>query len=565
MALCIPWGMSCGGGGGSADGSIPADTGGKTDTGVPDTGGGDHAIIDGGTGSDTGGGDPAIIDGGTGPDDGGHGQLDGGVCVMPPQTSRLRIINGCTQPMWIHFSGTDNSTTFYWSTANATACTLNGNSVPVNSPGAGYPVRLTQTTTYTLECTGPGGPVTQTATVIVNPSLSIVTIGSFQAAPVSADPVTQYSLSIATAYASSCTVDNGVGNVTVNGQQLIPVPSVDTTYTLTCQGLGGPVTAHALVAVENPKTDVKFTSFNAAGLAVTYGGNLINPTNHQKLNSTCDYVDYSVPEAGLAGMRFWPGLGCDGTGNNCAIGQSGGPAIDGFTAPAGGYAPAVDSKFEGTFGCLPSVPSEQCQVNPSNPSLLLPTTDSWDTSNVDGFTVPYRVKVLDTCAGGPPGGVIDCSALSFNYCPTNENASTPTTPPLPVDLPWDPAPPFPQYQSLNLLLPQLANPGLTAGCYSPCSKLTISNQGNNPGGAGTVGPADNRAAYYCCVGPTTGACYPRTQTGCPCGFGPVLSTNYVAAIHQYCPNVYAYAYDDNNGLFGCPAGTHYEVIFNCPQ
>jgi hypothetical protein len=392
-----------------------------------------------------------------------------------------------------------------------------------------------------------------------------LTIYSFQATPISANPVTQYTLTMSTANATSCTVDNGVGNVPINGPQVISAPLNDTTYTLTCQGTGGPATAQALVVVENPGTDVKFTWFNVSNLSITYGGNLINPTNHKQLGSRCDYVDYNVPEAGLAGMRFWPGLGCDGTGNNCAIGQSGGPAVDGFTCPAGGCAPAVDSKFEGTFGCLGSVPPDQCQPNPSNPSLLLPTVDSWDTSNVDGFTVPYRVQVLDSCAGGPPGGEIDCSQLSFSHCPTDENASTPTTPPLPVDFPASPNPPFPQYGNLNLILYQLADSSKMAGCYSPCSMLTISDQGNNPGDAGTVAPADNQAAYYCCQGPTTGACPNRTALECPCAFGPVVNTKFVSAIHQYCPNVYAYAYDDGQGLWSCTAGTRYEVTFNCPQ
>jgi hypothetical protein len=399
----------------------------------------------------------------------------------------------------------------------------------------------------------------------VNPLQTNLTIYSFQAIPVSADPITQYTLVMATGYATTCTVDNGVGSVPINGPKVISAPSKDTIYTLTCQGTGGPATAQALVVVEKPGTNVKFTSFSVSSLSVTYGGNLINPTNHKKLGSTCDYVDYNVPEAGLAGMRFWPGLGCDGTGNNCAIGQSGGPVVDGFTCPAGGCAPPVDSKFEGTFGCLTSVPSSQCQANPSNPLLRLPVVDSWDTSNVDGFTVPYRVKVLDSCAGGPPGGKIDCSQLSFNHCPTDENASTPTTPPLPVNFPSPPNPPFSQYGNLNLVLNQLADNSKKAGCYSPCSKLTISDQGNNPGGAGTVAPADNQAAYYCCKGPITGACPSRNAQECPCAFGPVVNTRFVGAIHQYCPNVYAYAYDDGQGLWSCQAGTRYEVTFNCPQ
>jgi len=552
MFLCIPLGTNYG-----CSARNPAIIDGGKDAGL-DSG------LDGGTdGGETDGGIDSGFDGGG--DGGADGGTDGGGCNLPPQASRLRIVNGCTEPIWIFFTGTNNSTIFYWTTANATSCTLNGGGVPINSDG-GYAVRLTETTSYTLSCSGTGGPISQTATVVVNPMPLNLTINSFQATPISADPVIEYTLSIATANATSCDVDNSIGSVPTNGSQVIAAPLTDTTYTLTCQGTGGPATAQALVVVQTDGgTDVKFTSFSVSNLAITYGGNLINATNHKELASTCDYVDYNIPDGGLAGMRFWPGLRCDGTGNNCAVGQSGGPAVDGFTCPSQGCAPSIDSKFEGTFGCLDTVPTNQCQVNPSEPSERLPTTDSWDTSNVDGFTFPYKVKVLDACAGGPPNGIIDCSQLSFSNCPTDENASTPTTPPLPVPFSGPPDPPFPQYGSLNLILNQLADSSQKAGCYSPCSKLTISNQGNNPGDAGTVVPADNRAAYYCCEGPVTGACNSRTATECPCAFGPVVNSKYVEAIHQYCPNVYAFGYDDGEGLWSCPAGTRYEVTFNCPQ
>lgn len=33
--------------------------------------------------------------------------------------------------------------------------------------------------------------------------------------------------------------------------------------------------------------------------------------------------NFPIPDRGIAGTRFWPGYGCDDTGNNCTIGQSG--------------------------------------------------------------------------------------------------------------------------------------------------------------------------------------------------------------------------------------------------
>ena len=56
-----------------------------------------------------------------------------------------------------------------------------------------------------------------------------------------------------------------------------------------------------------------------------------------------------VPKQGLASARFWAKWGCDESGDNCAIGQSGGP---GQSCGAHGCAPPIDSRFEATFGCV---------------------------------------------------------------------------------------------------------------------------------------------------------------------------------------------------------------------
>lgn len=278
------------------------------------------------------------------------------------------------------------------------------------------------------------------------------------------------------------------------------------------------------------------------------GGGALNAPNQVKLAKKGDHYDYPIPDIGLAATRFWPGMGCDDTGNNCQIGQSGGPPDAGFTCPAGiGCAPAVDSKFEGTFGCLPSVAPSTCQVNPSNPGVTLGTTDNWDTSMVDGFTLPYRVDVKGGCSGGPDGGAIDCSALTFNLCPTSENLSTSGQ--------------YPGLSSedLRVFLPG-SDGGTLAGCMSPCAKLTDvqwQSLPNPPFSGTTYQPADPQAQMYCC--PT-----PPVSSGA-CRAGPGASSQYVNTIHQNCPQTYAYAYDDGNGLYTCEAGAQYEVTFFCPN
>jgi hypothetical protein len=268
------------------------------------------------------------------------------------------------------------------------------------------------------------------------------------------------------------------------------------------------------------------------------GGGELDGPNQRLLSTQGDYVDFDIPPTGLAATRFWPGFGCDDTGNDCAVGQSGGPGNLGFTCPPEGCAPAIDSKFEGTFGCLPSIDPGACQDNPSAPGMKLPQTDGWDTSMVDGFTVPYEVELLDDCPGGPDNGHIDCSMLTPASCPTSDDLSTNGQ--------------FPALADVDLVARDPSTQAV-AGCYSPCGKLTYSNWGNAP----TYGPAAPEAEYYCCPTPPIDVEACRT--------GPVVDTDYVALIHDQCKQVYSYAYDDGIGNWSCPAGTRYRVTFYCPS
>jgi hypothetical protein len=178
-----------------------------------------------------------------------------------------------------------------------------------------------------------------------------------------------------------------------------------------------------------------------------------------------------------------------------------------------------------------------CQINPSSPTMaVLPPTDSWDTSLVDGFTVPFRVEVIGACPGGPMMNTIDCSTLATSMCPTSEDLSTGGM--------------FPALMSESMLV---VNPddGTTGGCYSDCGRLTYSQWQT-----ATFMPSDPEAQMYCCPTP------PISPDMCRAG--PVAATGYTDLIHTLCPQTYAYSYDDGSGLFNCPAGVRYEVTFYAP-
>jgi hypothetical protein len=227
---------------------------------------------------------------------------------------------------------------------------------------------------------------------------------------------------------------------------------------------------------------------------------------------------YDIPD-GLASTRFWPKMFCNGDGQACKIGDSGGP---GQECGEAGCAPPVDSKFEATFGDS----SGDCHTDAGK-------CDWWDTSGVDGFTLPYKVDLSDDCkVDGYAGTDIDCSALSLSDCPSEDMAGVGAT-------------------DLTLKFPGSDD---VVGCYSPCAKLTTSNW-ENP--TGKWSPADDTANPYCCPTPPV--------SSEQCRAGPADSSAYTQLIHRSCPHVYAYAYDDAVGLQVCPPSTVYTWTLFCPS
>ena len=105
----------------------------------------------------------------------------------------------------------------------------------------------TTTTTYTATATGPGGTVTAMATVTVTQPVPTVTLS---AAPASILAGQKSTLSWSSQNATSLSIDNGVGKVTVPAGTMDVTPSATTTYTITATGAGGSANATATVTVQ---------------------------------------------------------------------------------------------------------------------------------------------------------------------------------------------------------------------------------------------------------------------------------------------------------------------------
>lgn len=233
-----------------------------------------------------------------------------------------------------------------------------------------------------------------------------------------------------------------------------------------------------------------------------------------------DTATYPIPDAGLPSTRYWPKTGCDDTGNNCKLGQSSPPC------PAAGCAPPVDSKLEATWGC--TLPKEQCTKTPQGHHIQ---NTWWNSSAVDGFTLPYAIVVSpesDACSN------VTCAALDQTQCPSSEDLSQGLTQKFPADA--------------NVDL-HVAGGG---GCFSPCMALTYPAFG----GKGIQPPSADAAALYCCPTPPV--------SSAQCNAGPVVNTKYVDAIHKMClDTAYGFAYDDAKGLRQCDPKVEVTMTF-CP-
>lgn len=245
-----------------------------------------------------------------------------------------------------------------------------------------------------------------------------------------------------------------------------------------------------------------------------------------KLDKGGSFV-YNVPDGGIAATRFWPKTGCDGNGTNCTIGDSVAPC------PAGGCQPPIESKFEATFAAKGS-----------------PDQTWYNLSQVDGYTLPFKVVPVGTGAGSGNCVVSDCSGLTLDKCPGAEDLGNGV---------------IGGYANQDLRVRD--NAGRVIGCMAPCKKW------NYPAPWGLGRPENgDPGLHLCCptpIDPASGQCTPQngcmTSQSCSNTADPlsVEHTDYVRVMREMCPTAYSYAYDDAAGLHACPNTTGFEVTF-CP-
>ncbi len=141
--------------------------------------------------------------------------------------------------------------TVTWSTTNATSVVVSGPGVANGAASGSATVTglSAGTHTFTLTAQGPGGPITQTATLTVSAAATVS--GSIVANPTTTTAPGATTLTWSTASATSAFVSGpGFASAALSGTQIVSGLAAGThTFTLTAQGNGGPVTRTATVTV----------------------------------------------------------------------------------------------------------------------------------------------------------------------------------------------------------------------------------------------------------------------------------------------------------------------------
>lgn len=188
----------------------------------------------------------------TGP--GGSATCSGTVTVAPkPQdpAPQKPVCTSSASPRNLPAGG--GNVNFSWNTQNATSASVSGIG-PVALNGSASR-NITQTTTYTLTATGPGGSVQCSETITVaaeTPKPTCESSATPNHVPYGGGNVR---FTWSTTNATKVTINNGIGEVQKSGNVTRFIDK-DVTYTLTATGPGGTVQCQERVGVGEPKPPI---------------------------------------------------------------------------------------------------------------------------------------------------------------------------------------------------------------------------------------------------------------------------------------------------------------------
>ena len=196
-------------------------------------------------------------------------------CVTTPPTDEP-VVTLTASPTTI---SAGESTTLTWTSEDATSCTAFLGWTGTKALNGSQSVSPTVTTTYQLDCTGPGGVGSDDAVVTV----TVVQEPEDPSVDITANPMTinSGSTSVLTwdsTNATTCTASNGwTGTKTADGTESVS-PTVTTTYAISCTGAGGTATDSVSITVDAVTPNQPTVDLTASRTSVTPGADSATTT-----------------------------------------------------------------------------------------------------------------------------------------------------------------------------------------------------------------------------------------------------------------------------------------------
>ena len=165
---------------------------------------------------------------------------------VPPQVSNIiPTVSLAANPTSIISDGKPGTIILSWSSKNATSCLFEKQTL---SPSGSMSVSLSQTTTYTISCTGPGGTATSYPVTIpfqltgqTPPTAPTVTLSANPTSIISDGKPGTITLYWSSANAVACQFEKAL--LPTSGSKQVSL-SQTATYTISCTGAGGSTTSN---------------------------------------------------------------------------------------------------------------------------------------------------------------------------------------------------------------------------------------------------------------------------------------------------------------------------------
>ncbi len=189
------------------------------------------------------------------------------LCEDAPPPSPTPVVTLTASPTTI---SAGDSTTLSWSSSNADTCTAFLGWTGSKALSGSQVVSPVVTTTYQLDCTGPGGVGSDDATVTVNVVTPETPTVDISALPLSIQVGSSSQLTWNSENTTTCVASNGWSGARAVDGVLSVSPTVTTTYTLECTGAGG-IASDSVTITVTAEPLVPTLTLNANPLSVSAG------------------------------------------------------------------------------------------------------------------------------------------------------------------------------------------------------------------------------------------------------------------------------------------------------